>query len=90
MNLDNLVTVSARLSGHVVSTKALSGDKFSFIIRSDAEKFASRRYVSDSSELLPPATSVKPGIEVTFLPGVPKGHHKMPRAYQVELVRKTD
>jgi hypothetical protein len=88
MNLDNLVSVPNKIGGHVVSVKPLQG-KFSFIIRSDAEKFTSRRYVSDSSELLPPATIVKPGHEVVFLPGtIAKG--KMPRAHQVELVRKTD
>jgi hypothetical protein len=88
MNLDHLVSVPIKISGHIVSVKPLSAG-FSFIIKSSAEKFGPRRYVSDNGELLPPATALKAGHEVMFLPGtVVKG--KMPRAHQVELVRKTD
>jgi hypothetical protein len=89
MNVDHLVALPDKLSGHVVSVKPLQG-KFSFIIRSDASRFTSRSYVSDSGELLPPATIVVPGNEVLFLPGSPRKNHKMPRAYSVEIIRKTD
>jgi len=84
MNFDHLTRLADKLAGVIVSVKKLPNG-FSFIIKPDDAQFTDRRFVAHSSEVQPPGAEIKPGVRVQFLPGTPRGGHKMPRAYSIEV-----
>ena len=88
-NLDHLSVVPDTISGHVVSVEQLPAGAERITIKPDT-KFADRRYIGHSAEVIPLGTPVKPGYEVTFLPGsVRPGKGKLPRAYSITVIRRT-
>lgn len=89
MNFDHLSRLPEKLTGIVVSIKQLPSG-YSFIVKPDDSAFLDRRFVAHSSEVQPSGAEIKPGTPVSFLPGTPRGGHKMPRAYSIEVVRTTD
>jgi hypothetical protein len=84
LNFDHLSNLPDEISGYVVSVEQVpNGQRIT--IKPDM-KFGDRRYIGHSMEVVPLGTPIKPGYNVTFLPGVaPK--RKQARAYRIQIVR---
>ena len=88
MNFDHLTNLPATISGHIVSVEPLANGAERLVIKPDS-KFGERRYIGHSMEIVPLGTPIKPGYNVTFLPGsAPRG--KQARAYRISVIGKTD
>jgi len=90
-SLDHLVALPAHLSGIVLSVKELrEGQSFVICDDSGVNIGNRRRWVGHSQEVTPVGTELKPGARVQFLPGTPTRQGRMPRAYQISLIRETN
>jgi len=88
-SFDHLVAVPVHLTGKVLSVKPLrEGQSFVICDDSGINIGNRRRWVGHSQEVTPVGSELKPGTRVRFLPGTPTRQGRMPRAYQISIIRQ--